>query len=492
MCNVAFCIPYYSGSNHSQFLGVGYLSSYLKKLGHETIILDEDAVCWVKSKTGSINPNEDARLWIKENIDEFNPHIICVSINTTNYQNGLLLLRYLRKTYPKKIIVVGGPHISVCWQTFAKLHRNLFDIGIVGEGEEALAEICRAIKDKKDFLDIPGVFISDKLKNMPRIINIDSLPFPDRDGFLAPFKNEEIITANKHYQRCFYSFLPEFRGKKHARIVATRGCNKQCGFCSPAVYWIDHTRGNPLRRIRTPRSIVEEIDELVQQGITAIYFDDPSFPVLSNMDFFLGFKLELKKRNINIVWGSPLSSDELSEDVLEALSETGFRYTYIGLESYNDANLLSLSKKQSIEHCIRMVDACNEKGIHCDISYQVGLPGEKLENIEKSLDWLVQHGLKKRVFFNITALWPGTILAKKYNITPLDYEPDINKEGLTSRGLYYFGAENNLDEYFSNCSGTFHFISREIAIEVKEILHEKGFCDRFDLTDEEYNDIAML
>jgi radical SAM superfamily enzyme YgiQ (UPF0313 family) len=187
-----------------------------------------------------------------------------------------------------------------------------------------------------------------------------------------------------------------------------------------------------------------------------------------------------------------MSYDELNEDVLDMLFATGFRYTYIGLESYNNTNLSILSKKQSIEHCIRMVNACLEKHIHCDVSYQIGLPGESLIDIEKSLDWLKTNGLEKRVFFNITAIWPETALAKKHGVLPEDYEPTSNKKILEQRGLYYFDVHNELDEYFSNCSGTFHFISYATAIKVKEMLFEMGFFNRFELTDQEFERIEIL
>lgn len=47
---IALLIPYYEGRNHSQFLGVGYLSQMSREADTDTFIIDEDAVFSVMEK----------------------------------------------------------------------------------------------------------------------------------------------------------------------------------------------------------------------------------------------------------------------------------------------------------------------------------------------------------------------------------------------------------------------------------------------------------
>ena len=44
---IAFLLPVYFGSNHSIFLGVGYLVSAVKSKGDDALVIDEDAVHWI-------------------------------------------------------------------------------------------------------------------------------------------------------------------------------------------------------------------------------------------------------------------------------------------------------------------------------------------------------------------------------------------------------------------------------------------------------------
>ena len=142
---------------------------------------------------------------------------------------------------------------------------------------------------------------------------------------------------------------------------------------------------------------------------------------------------------------------------------------------------LYFSIADKIEKCIKLVQSCKEIGIHCDVSYQIGLPGESFDSIISSIQWLEDQGLQKNSFFSIAAIWPETPWAKTYGIKSDDYEPGIEKKILENKGLFYFRVGNpQIERYFSNCSGNFHFIEEETAIRVKYYLIESGFIKRFD------------
>lgn len=87
----------------------------------------------------------------------------------------------------------------------------------------------------------------------------------------------------------------------------------------------------------------------------------------------------------------------------------------------------------------------------------------------------------KKEFFSIAAIWPETPLARKYGVKSDDFEPSSNKKRLEKEGLYYFRPGNpQIEKYFSNCSGTFHFIDEETAIQAKYYLIDSGFIKRFE------------
>ena len=87
---------------------------------------------------------------------------------------------------------------------------------------------------------------------------------------------------------------------------------------------------------------------------------------------------------------------------------------------------------------------------------------------------------KKRVF-SIAAIWPETPLAKRYGLTSDAFEPETDKKRLEAHGLYFFEPGNpQIERYYSNCSGNFHFIDEETAIQIKYYLMNAGFIKRFE------------
>ena len=286
---------------------------------------------------------------------------------------------------------------------------------------------------------------------------------------------------DENYRYVFYSHLPGFKGKKFTRIIGSRGCDFSCNFCSPATFWKDPITGKNCRRLRDPIKIVDEIEYLTEHGYEAFYFDDPTFPFLSRPGYYKCLLNEIKKRRLQIAWAAPTRSDELNADILLDLFEAGFTYTYFGLESFRRSALHEMGKKVDIEKSVALVHKCNEIGIHCDVAYQIGLPGENYDSIIDGIQWLAQHGLQKHSFFSIAAIWPGTPWAKSWGIKSYDYEPIANKKSLETKGLYYFEPGiPEIERYYSNCSGNYHFIDKETAINIKHYLIDAGFIKRFD------------
>lgn len=479
---VAFLLPAYMGSNHSLFLGVGYLAAAVKQKGNDAIIIDEDAIRWLYSSEGDEKSIVAAEKRVVNEIEKYSPNMLCVSMNTANYKNALRLLKYVRKEFPSIFVSVGGPHISVCYKTFFKLHRDLFDAAIIGEGEIALCELIENLKCDDMDSAIPGVCYSNSFeKYIPgKMVEIDMIPFPDRKAFFSIYNDEEIQLAEENYRRVFYSHLPGFENG-HARVVASRGCYNNCTFCSPGIYWRNPENNRPCRRVRSAKNIVDEIELLLSQGIGAIYFDDPTFPIKSDMAFFNALEKEILTRDLKFFWGAPICSNEIDTRILDRLQRIGFSYCYFGLENYREDSLKDFYKQQDIKRCLELIAECKKRGIHCDASYQIGLPNETVEDMKKSIDWIFSNGIERNTFYSITAIWPGTQMAVEYGVDPEYYEPDYNKREFEEKsGLFFYEQGNPIvEQFYSNCSGTYHFIPMETAIEMKYYVFDKGLTNRF-------------
>ena len=119
------------------------------------------------------------------------------------------------------ITVLGGPHVSAIPEESAKL--PFVDFVCVGEGEETMLELCRALeKKKKTFKNIKGLVykVGGKVvfnKPRPFIEDLDKLPFPAFHLFKLPL---------------YTSTQPLVSTRKPALgILTSRGCPFGCKFC---------------------------------------------------------------------------------------------------------------------------------------------------------------------------------------------------------------------------------------------------------------------
>ena len=93
--------------------------------------------------------------------------------------------------------------------------------------------------------------------------------------------------------------------------------------------------------------------------------------------------------------------------------------------------------------CLKIINECRVRGIHCDASYQIGLPNESIDDIKRSIDWIFKHGIERNTFYSITAIWPGTELAKKYGVIADYYEPSYDKKDFEARSGLFFYEQGN-------------------------------------------------
>ncbi|MDD5090990.1 MAG: radical SAM protein [Candidatus Wallbacteria bacterium] len=468
-----FCLPLYEGRNHSEFLGIGYLSASLKKAGHETLILDENAAAFVAKRSADLNSSFWVREWIKKRITEFIPDVLAVTINTTNYRNALNLLSFLKSNFPEVFIIVGGPHITCCYDSFSRFHRDCFDAAVSGEGETAVLKVL------SDFA-VSGIRQPVKLYKESLLNSLDVLPFPDRDGFYQAWAAEKRELVREHYADCFYTQLPGFRGRKFARVVVSRGCDHACNFCSASKIWIDGN-DSAVRRVRTPESVYKEVNSLARSGVNAIYFDDPTFPLTSNLNFVNRFCELIQASDLKINFGLVTRAEEIDERSIKAFAAIGLKYLYFGLENIDSDKLRKMGKNTEHSKSFNALKICENHGVYGDVSYQVGFPGLSRDEMLREFDRLAELFPNRNVFFSLTAVWPKTKLALESGLSGDDYEPSADKEKWAAKGLYYFEPGNpKIEIYYSNCSGTYHFIDEETAIWIKEQLIDREFIKRFD------------
>ena len=216
-------------------LGLMYLSSTIKSLGHEA---------------GLVLTSEN----LTKKFQEFDPDVIAYSIMTGDQDFYENINKELKKQY-SFLAIGGGPHPTFFPEM---LKDSSLDAICIGEGEEAIKHFLKNPTSK----EIPnfwfkqgGEIIKNPVQSLMR--DLDSFPFPDRR---LVFKYEEIRNGPiKHF-------------------IASRGCPFNCSYCFNES-WAKIYEGKGRRvRFRSVNNLLEEISEVVNSSPTKfVYFQDDTF-----------------------------------------------------------------------------------------------------------------------------------------------------------------------------------------------------------------------
>jgi len=196
--------------SEDKWLGVGYLSSYLKLNGHQTFLLF-DPMFFNKAYI----KNERLRnLFHKERefvnrLKEIKPDLIGFSVVVANYQWALGMANIFKQNFNLPIIF-GGPHVTIVPEEV--ISNPQVDMVAVGESEKSLLELANSgltIKNIKGIWFKEGSrVIRNELRELET--DIDQYPFPDEDLFYEQLPASYRITPS---------------------VITSRGCPFNCTYC---------------------------------------------------------------------------------------------------------------------------------------------------------------------------------------------------------------------------------------------------------------------
>jgi len=202
----------------AESLATEYLSSYLKKNGHETeLIFDSQIFARGVFRTKAISNFFDVKKELAKEIISKKPDLIGISVFSANYQRALTISRELKKISPKTPIIFGGIHPTSVPEVVIK--EKCVDMVCVGEGEEAMLELLDSYKNNQVDTSIRNIWFKNAkhiIKNQvrPLISNLDNLPFPDKNAF--------------------YQTQPKNMKDEYC-CISSRGCPFACSYCGNSV-----------------------------------------------------------------------------------------------------------------------------------------------------------------------------------------------------------------------------------------------------------------
>lgn len=351
--------------SEDKWLGVGYLSSYLKSGGHQTCLLF-DPMFFNKAYI----KNERLRRFFRKDsefvqrIKEIKPDLIGFSVVVANYQWALEMAAVFKQNFDIPIIF-GGPHVTIVPDEVIS-HRQV-DMIAIGESEQSLLELVDSGFTRKD---IKGIWFKDGptvIKNALRELetDIDRYPFPDEELFFEQLPASYRITPS---------------------VITSRGCPFNCTYCGNQIMqkiYRDAGSGTWVRR-RSVENVLSELSWRKEKHRSRHFvFMDDIFT--SDLEWLREFIKKYKER-INLPFNCLAHPGLACEETMALLKEGGCILVDFGLQSgCADIRQKVLYRYENNGQVLKIAQACKKYGLRFALDCILNLPFDTEETVKESL-----------------------------------------------------------------------------------------------------------
>lgn len=360
--------------------GLAYVASVLQKNGYEIEVYSQD-----------MNHYPDEHLTEYLNKNKFDVIGISVIAGYYQYRKLLKISDAINRSKNKPLYIIGGHGPSPDPEYFLK--KTKADVAVIGEGEETIIELMKAVGNNKALTSVKGIafreedkIIINERRNLVK--DVDSIPFPAYELF--PIEYYRLLRMPHAVNSDF--IMP---------VLSGRGCTFECSFC----YRMDEGF-----RPRSNGSIIEEIKFLKwNYGITYIAFSDEL--LMSSISRTISLCEDFVKAELNIKWDCNGRLNYAKPEVLRLMKRAGCVFINYGIESMDDQVLRNMKKGLTAEQIVKGIEATLNVGISPGYNIIFGNIGDNKETIKKGVDFLLKYddGAQMRTIRPVTP-YPGSPL----------------------------------------------------------------------------------
>lgn len=361
-------------------LGLAYISAVLKKAGF---------------KVFTINLNheiDDDKTVLYKCITEKSIDIFCTGGISFHYNHVKKLVNLAKQFRPKILTIVGG---GVLTSEPKLVYTDMkIDFGVVGEGELVIVNLIHAIINKQDFSKVNGiVYQKDEntlvTESQSSIKPLDSLPYPDYDGFDIEYYLDRQLPSDTSYSY-------PLDNPRRFPVVSTRSCPFSCTFCF-----------HPVGKVYREHSLdyfFEYLDFIISKyKINILNIVDELFSC--NKKRMIEFAQRIKK--YNILWSVQLRVSDVTEEVLTILKDAGVYLISYGIESADESILKSMKKKTKLKDIENALYLTRKHNIGIQGNLIFGDTAETLETFNNSIEWWKRNS-QYHIYLGMIEPYPGT------------------------------------------------------------------------------------
>lgn len=347
------------------------------------------------------------RFLIAEAVQQLAPaDIVGFSTYVWNIRISLEIANQVKKRWPEKVIVFGGPQVPDRCDDF--MAANPFvDIACHGEGEQVFVKILENLESA-------------------RRINIPSVTYRSPDGSLvhtAPV--ERMIELSKipspYLSGTFESLLAAFPQERWIALWETnRGCPFSCTFCdwgsaiASKVYKIDLDR------------LFGEVDWFADQKIEYIFCTDANFGILPR-DIEIAEYVAKSKKGRGFPHALSVQNTKNARDraykAQKVLADAGLnKGVALSVQSLDSTTLKAIKRDNiSLEAYAELQRRFTRDKIETYSDMILGLPGQSYDSFVDGVAALIGGGQHNRIQFNNLSILPNAEMGdpnyqKKYGM----------------------------------------------------------------------------
>lgn len=347
------------GAELEENLGLRYMASALEQQGHEALIIPF---------------NEEADIpQVVRSLMAAAPEIAGLSmVFTGRAREFCRLAGKLREAGFTGHLTAGGHFAALnCQQLLTDFPE--FDSVALGEGEELICNLATHLDDLSGVAGFCYRATDGSLRTNPGTgnpENLDALPFPRRTEF------------------------HEYFGQRIASILSSRGCWRECAFCSIDAWY--RSGGGRKFRIRSIENIVAEMAELYHRHDIRIFnFQDDNFFLPDPKQALARFKAlrkGLKKAGVEkIAIAVKARPDSINRPALEILDDLGIFRVFLGVENASQRGLDNLNRKNTVAQIENALKILNDFDLHIAYNLLMFEPDTNMQDIAINLDFMERH-----------------------------------------------------------------------------------------------------
>jgi len=334
-----------------------------------------------------------------------NNKVLTVAITTTLYTTPepiWEIISFIKKYNKEAKIIVGGPFIqgevlskneNDINKLFATLDADVYINS--NQGEESLYQAVKAIKEEQPLKTVPNIFYKDGNNY------IETYEQVEKSQLECPLENWKL----------FGERIGDF-----VFIKTAQSCPFTCAFCE------FKQREGKYQNMEV--ALIEKQLDAVEKYTKAksVVFIDDSFNIPKER--FREILKMMIRNKYSFKWSSFFRGQDVDEETVKLLKESGCEFLKLGLESGNQQILDNMNKRTKVEGYYNAIELLNKYEIPHWTSFIVGFPGETHETFQDTVN-LIETA--KPMFYRVSPWYfsPFTPIEKqrdKYGLTGGRYE----------------------------------------------------------------------